>query len=129
MPLRQPSTAMLLAVCFLSTGCNLFGGDCVSIGHPAIELTIVDDDTNRIPTVPSVITVTDGPFVAVFPLEGQPAVILPYYSFAFERSGNYSVRVETPGYATWVRRNVKSSSRDRCGSIKPVKLKAELRRQ
>lgn len=129
MLLRWRRTTLVVAICVLSAGCNLFAGDCTTLGHAAIELSIVDGRTNRMPSVPSFITVVDSPFVATHPREGQPAVIRQAYDFAVERLGNYSIRIETVGYATWERKDIKVLSLDRCGSVKPVKVKAELQPQ
>ena len=64
-------------------------------------LEIVDIVTGVSPLVPSLITVTDGPFEERYPPAGVVAEVLPQYSFAHERPGRYAIVVQTPGFVDW----------------------------
>lgn len=105
----DPSTASLavLVGAFAAGGCGLIdAGDCTGEARPAIVLAIVDIVTGVSPLVPSVITVTDGPFMERYPPAGVVGVVLPKYWFALERAGRYSILVETPGYLNWSTSNI-----------------------
>ncbi|MGE0442238.1 MAG: carboxypeptidase-like regulatory domain-containing protein [Gemmatimonadales bacterium] len=110
-------------------GCEIFGGDCTSLGRFALELTLVDETTNQPPTVPPVITATDGAFVDTYPAAGQTAAVQPSYRLVVERAGTYSITVEVPGYHTWQRDGIEVSRGGRCNDLQTERLRVELARQ
>ncbi len=105
--LRSAAFLSAVGVAALS-GCGVLtdGTVCTTEFRPGIVLEIVDIVTGVSPLVPSVITVTDGSFEERYPPAGVAGVVLPEYRFAGERSGRYSILVETPGYLDWSTSNI-----------------------
>lgn len=56
----------------------------------------------------------------------NPDVVLPEYNFAGERSGRYSILVQTPGYLDWSTSNIQVR-KDEC-HVKTVRITARLKR-
>ena len=107
-------------VAVVASGCPLItSSDCVSIGVPGIQISVLDKRTNQIPSG-TVVTVTDGDYRETLTLSGR------VYVGAAERPGAYSIVVEAPGYARWTRENVSVVRSGSCKYLQPVTLTSEL---
>ena len=117
----------MIAGALTGGGCGLItGGDCTTEFRPGIVLEIIDIVTGVSPLVPSVIIVTDGSFQERYPPAGVEGVVLSKYWFAGERSGRYSILVQTPGYLDWSTSNIQVR-KDGC-HVKTVTITARLKR-
>lgn len=115
-----PSVVSMALVAVVASGCSLLTtGDCVSIGVPGIQISVLDPRTNQIPSG-TVVTVTDGDYRETLMRAGA------VYIGVVERPGTYSIVVEAPGYARWTRENVRIVRSGSCNYLQRVTLSSEL---
>ncbi len=119
--------SLLIGTLMFAASCDLFEGDCTTEARPGLEVA-VHDQADKPLTIPPSITVTDGDFVERYPRQDRPGSVLPSYSFAVERPGEYSIRVEAAGYRVWQKSGV-TVKEGSCGHVKTVRVTARLIRR
>ena len=119
MSLRHWAPALLL---FTVGGCApLTGTDCVAIGVAGVRLFVSDAITGQVPAA-VVATITEGTYSDTLDSSGGV-----YYG-AWERTGTYTVAVESPGYARWSKADVRVTRGGSCGYLRQVSLSSTLTR-
>lgn len=120
----------VLAVAPLVGGCNLSPTEtaCTADIRPAVEVTIRDAATGEYIAAQAAVSATDGAFRDTLRLSSgrrvEGVMVWQARAGAHERPGTYRVEVTAPGYAPWVRENVRA--RDGECHVGTVRLDARL---
>lgn len=110
----------------IATGCSLFGPDtCVGTALPGLYLSVVDSITMAPPAQPATLVITGVAYVDSLPRSGDQSFDGHTFLALYDLTGTYSLKVNVPGYAEWVRSNV-FVDRNRCRGAVDVHLTAKV---
>ena len=124
---RGWGVSRMLLPALLGVACeNPFGGDCVSIGVPAFNITVIDAASRGAPTAVPIVSVTDGAFTEEQASPPFPGSGPPSYSLATERPGTYRVQVRAAGYQEFVLDNVRVTRGGDCNYLRQLRFTVAL---
>jgi hypothetical protein len=121
--MHQRSGILFVLATGLLQGCQLLNIQpklCTMEAVPALTVRVTDE-TGKSLLNRSTIRVQDGSYVDSLTVTDAA---LPAASLAYERSGNYEVRVDRAGYQPWIQKNVRVRKGE-C-HVQTIELEAKL---